>query len=313
MQLGLKFAWTLFAVAYAVRALNAQDLRPRAYVITPVHTNALIVGYAFHDGAFNVDDVLPIRNASGRYSVPNISYYHAFGFFGHSTSFTATLPYVVGTFKGEVRTVNQEVYRSGMADSVFRFSMNLVGGPAMNAREFLKWKQKTILGASIQVVAPTGQYYGSHLVNPGNNRWAFKPELGFSQRWHNWLFDAYGAVWLFTDNNKYLMGSEFSKRQNTLSQAPMGAIEMHLSYNLKPRLWASVDGNYWYGGRITVNGAVRAGSLQANSRIGGTISVPFTKHQSVKFSYSDGTLDRFGGDYQTVSIAWQYAWLGRPK
>jgi hypothetical protein len=28
-------------------------------------------------------------------------------------------------------------------------------------------------GASIQAVAPTGQYYSSHLVNPGSNRWAF--------------------------------------------------------------------------------------------------------------------------------------------
>lgn len=88
---------------------------------------------------------------------------------------------------------------------------------------------------------------------------------------------------------------------------------MHLSYNLKPRLWASVDGNYWYGGGTTVNNVVRIGTLQANSRIGATISVPFTKHQSVKFSYSDGTLVRIGGDFQTVSIAWQYSWLGRPR
>lgn len=200
-----------------------------------------------------------------------------------------------------------------MADSVFRFSGNLIGGPSMDAREFAKWKQKTILGASIQVVAPTGQYYSSHLINPGNNRWAFKPELGFSQRWHNWFLDAYAAVWLFTDKTNYLTGSEFSKRQNTLSQDPIGAIEMHLSYNLKPRLWASVDGNYWYGGGTTVNNVVRIGTLQANSRIGATISVPFTKHQSVKFSYSDGTLVRIGGDFQTVSIAWQYSWLGRPR
>lgn len=81
MRLGLKFASPIFALACWVHVLNAQDLRPRAYVITPVHANALIVGYAFNDGGIYTGTVLPITNGSGRYSVPNISYYHAFGFF----------------------------------------------------------------------------------------------------------------------------------------------------------------------------------------------------------------------------------------
>jgi hypothetical protein len=42
-----------------------------------------------------------------------------------------------------------------------------------------------------------------------------------------------------------------------------------------------------------------------------TISIPTSKHQSLKFSYSNGTCIRFGGNYQNVSVAWQYSWLGR--
>lgn len=297
----------------SMHVVAAQDLRPRAYVIAPVHSNAVIVGYAFSDGSIFFGSVLPITNASGRYSVPNISYYHSLSFFKRSANLTATLPYVVGNFKGEVKGNEQKIYRSGLADSVFRFSVNLLGGPAMDPKEFVKWKQKRILGASIQVVAPTGQYYSSHLVNPGNNRWAFKPELGYSRRWGNWILDAYGGVWLFTANNDYLTGSEFSKRRNTLTQDPVGVIEMHLSYDVKPHLWASIDGNYWYGGETTVNGVFKSGTLQSNSRIGATVSVPLTKHQSLKFSYSDGELARIGGTFQTVSFAWQYSWLGRPK
>ena len=308
-----KFVLLAAIVLCLLRVLSAQDLRPRAYVITPVHSNAVILGYAFSDGSIFFGTVLPITNASGRYSVPNISYYHSLSFFKRSANFTATLPYVVGTFQGEVKGNQQSIYRSGSADSIFRFSVNLLGGPAMAPRDFAKWKQKTILGASIQVVAPTGQYYSSHLINPGSNRWGFKPELGFSRRWGNWILDAYGGVWLFTANNNYLTGSEFSQRRNTLTEAPVGAIEMHLSYDVKPRLWASVDGNYWYGGETTVNNVLKIGTLQSNSRIGGTVSVPLTKHQSVKFSYSDGELARIGGTFQTVSFAWQYSWLGRPN
>jgi hypothetical protein len=212
MRLVVKFVMSAALLA-ALQQLRAQDLRPRAYVITPEHSNAVILGYAFNNGSIFFGTVLPITNASGRYSVPNISYYHSLSFFKRSANFTATLPYVVGNFQGEVKGSQQSIYRSGLADSIFRFSVNLLGGPAMPPKDFAKWKQKTILGASIQVVAPTGQYYPSHLINPGSNRWGFKPELGYSRRWDNWILDAYGGVWLFTANTDYLTGSEFSKRQ----------------------------------------------------------------------------------------------------
>lgn len=313
MRLFLKLGFSAATVLCSLCMVTAQDLRPRAYVITPIHSNAVLVGYAFNDGSIFFGSVLPISNASGRYSVPNISYYHSLNFFKRSANFTATLPYVVGSFQGEATGSQQKIYRSGLADSIFRFSVNLIGGPAMVPKDFAKWKQKTILGASIQVVSSTGQYDPSHLINPGANHWVFKPELGLSRRWGNWILDAYGGVWLFAANNNYLMGSEFSKRHNTLTEAPIGAIEMHLSYDAKPRLWASFDGNYWYGGETAVNGVYKFGTLQSNSRIGGTVSVPLTKHQSVKFSYSDGELARIGGTFQTVTLIWQYSWLGRPK
>ena len=36
--------------------------------------------------------------------------------------------------------------------------MNLKGGQAMDIGEFRKYQQKTVLGVSLKVVAPTGQY-----------------------------------------------------------------------------------------------------------------------------------------------------------
>ena len=97
----------------------------------------------------------------------------------------------------------------------------------------------------------------------------------------------------------------------TQAQKPTGAIEAHLSYDVKPRFWVSLDGNYWYGGRTSLNGVENAITLQANSRVGATVSFPITKRQSLKFSYSYGAIVRFGGNYQNVSVAWQYGWLGR--
>jgi hypothetical protein len=163
-------------------------------------------------------------------------------------------------------------------------------------------------GVSLKVIAPTGQYDATKLINWSINRWAFKPELGYSQRWGHWVLDGYAGVWFYTTNNAFY-DIPVPKPQ---TEAPIGALEGHLSYDFKKqRLWASLDGNFWFGGITALNGIRNLDSKQIASRIGGTFSVPITSHQSLKFSYSNGAYIRFGGNYNNVSVAWQYGWLGR--
>jgi hypothetical protein len=47
----------------------------------------------------------------------------------------------------------------------------------------------------------------------------------------------------------------------------MGSLEGHLSYDVKPRLWLSLDSNFWYGGRTSVSGVENPQTLQENSRM----------------------------------------------
>src|SRR5215469_8199088 len=77
--------------------------------------------------------------------------------------------------------------------------------------------------------------------------------------------------------------------------------------------WASLDGNFWWGGVTTLDGIRNPASRQTSSRVGGTVAFRVSTHQSIKVSYSGGTYVRFGGDYQNISVAWQYSWLGRPR
>ena len=121
------------------------------------------------------------------------------------------------------------------------------------------------------------------------------------------MLDAYGGVWFFTTNNA------FPPIRAPQTEGPIGSFEGHLSRDLgKPRFWASLDGNFWFGGTTTLNGIEKPDTRQSSSRIGVTLSVPIGQHQSLKFAYSRGTYIRFGGDYQNVQVAWQYSWLGRP-
>ena len=290
--------------------LLAQDLAPRAYVITPLHANAVTLTWSFYDGGLNFNGAIPVKDATGTYNVPVLSYYHSLNFFGRSANITASLPYAVGTFQGELFNQQRSVYRSGLLDLNIRFSVNLKGGPALQPQQYAKWRQKLLLGASLRVVAPTGQYDPTKLINWGINRWAFKPEFGYSQRWGHWVLDGYAGVWFYTTNPAYYDIPVPAPQ----TESPIGSFEGHLSWDHKQgRLWASLDGNFWWGGITALNGTRNLDSKQTSSRIGATASIPFTKHQSVKVSYSDGAYIRFGGNYNNVSVAWQYSWIGHPK
>ena len=157
-------------------------------------------------------------------------------------------------------------------------------------------------------MAPTGQYSPYKLVNWGGNRWAFKPEFGYSERWKNWLLDGYAGVWLYTENSQSYAPPSVAPQTLT----PVGSLEGHLSYDVKPRFWFSLDGDYWFGGTASVNNIANPETRQASSKIGGSGSVPVGKHQSVKLSYANVAYIRFGGSYQQLSAAWQYSWIGKP-
>jgi hypothetical protein len=292
----------------------AQQLTPRAYLITPLHSNAVIISNSYFNGSIDFNGALPVSDATGNYNIPTISLYHSFGIFGRSANVAASLPYGIGNFEGELATNQQNLYRSGLTDSLFRLSVNLVGGPAMPVQQFVKWKQKVLIGVSLRVMPPTGQYDPTKLVNWGTNRWSFKPEVGYSKSWGRWGLDGYAGIWIFTKNEDFWSRNSYYPGTRSQSQSPIGALEGHLIYDFKKRgLWTSLDGNFWLGGATTIGGIENSLTRQVNSRLGATVAVPVSRHQAIKMSYSDGTYNRYGGNYQSVSVAWQYSWIGQPR
>jgi hypothetical protein len=304
---GLALALALFIG----RPVHPQDLAPRAYVITPVNSNAVTLSYSLSDGNLTFDGAVPITDASARLNTPIVSYVHSMSVFGRSANVLAALPYGVATFHGTVGNAQENVYRSGLLAATFRVSVNLVGGQAMDIPHYIRWRQRLLIGASLKVLPPTGQYDSSKLINLGNNRWAFKPEVGLSRRWGHWVLDSYGGAWFYTPNPAFFSPNTASKGVNRQTQDPMGSFEGHFSYDLRGRLWASLDGNFWFGGATALNGVLNPLTSNRNSRVGGTVSIPVTKKQSFKFTYSNGAYIHYGGNFQNVSVAWQYSWINK--
>jgi hypothetical protein len=127
------------------------------------------------------------------------------------------------------------------------------------------------------------------------------------------VVDAYAGAWFYTTNPEFFSHNQFVPGTQSQSENPVVVFEGHLSYDFKPRLWVSLDGNFWYGGVTSLNGVPNHKTLQEDSRIGATAAIPITKHQSLKFSYNNGAYINYGGSYQSVSAAWQYSWIGWPK
>jgi hypothetical protein len=189
---------------------------------------------------------------------------------------------------------------TGFGRPAFRLSINLHGAPALSLKEFRGWKQDLIVGASLQVSPPWGQYDASKLVNISSHRWTFKPEVGVSKAHGPWTLEAQAAATFFTDNNDFYGG-------RTRSQRPLYSLQGHVIYGFRSGKWLSLDGTWFAGGRSTIDDALR-NDLQQNWRLGMTLAIPVDPLNSIKFSASSGVSARTGNNYDALGVAWQHRW-----
>jgi hypothetical protein len=286
--------------------LNGQELEPRAFWIAPVGVNAATFSFVHSRGDFAVDPSLPVEDVDASVYATQAGYYRAINLLGRSANFTFTVPYIWGTVQGRVEGESTQIRRSGLADTSLRLSANLIGARAMTLPEFQKFRQDppNILGVSFRLVAPTGQYDSNRPVNLGSNRWAFNPKIGWIHPiGRRWLLELQAGGWFFTDNQDFL--------GQKLEQAPLVAGAFNLIYRIRPGFWAALDTTYYWGGRTTVADQ-QLSNLQRNSRIGGTIALPIKGGHILKLSASSGISVDFGGNYNSLAIAYQYAWLDSP-
>jgi len=77
---------------------------------------------------------------------------------GASGKFDVIVPYT--WLSGTAQYLAQPVQRivDGLSDPAFRLSVNLYGAPALPLKDFANYHQDLIIGASLQVSAPWGQY-----------------------------------------------------------------------------------------------------------------------------------------------------------
>jgi len=301
-RIRLSLCVALGIIAFVLRGANAsaQEAEPRSYSNTPVGLNFLIAGYFYSEGKTAFDPDLAIADAKFRSNTEVLAYVRSFDVGGRSAKFDVIVPASSFSAQGLVNGQPLERDMSGLGDPRFRVSVNWFGAPALSVKDFASYRQDFIVGVSLQVSAPLGQYDDSKLLNLGNNRWSFRPELGISKAWGPWTFEVAPGVTFFSDNTDFFSG-------NTFAQAPIYAVQGHILYTFQSGIWMALDGVYFAGGRTALNG-VKSDNEQANTRAGFTLALPIDPHNSLKLSASTGISTRTGSEFSAVGVAWQYRW-----
>jgi len=290
-------------MAVSIGVARAQDLVPGAYTPAPSGVSIVTISSVYSKGDIAFDPSLPIDDARAKISWAAVGVARTLNAGGRFASVAVGLPLVFGHIQGQVLDTFQETSRSGLGDLSVRAAVNLHGAPAMTLKQFAGYRPTTIVGISLGIVAPVGQYNPARAINLGTNRWAFKPELGVSRTRGKWTAEADLGMVFFADNTNYLNG-------RTRTQAPIASFQGHIIRAVRPGFWVAADGNFWKGGSATTDGG-RPTREQRNSRLGVTVAVPVHRQQ-IRVAYSLGAYTTTGGDFHSVGVSYSYAWTGRP-
>ena len=298
----------LLIIAFlSLQRLKAQDLEPRFLSAMPTGGNFVIASYGYSSGNILVDNSLPIEDLNAKLNSLVVGYARSFKLFKQLAKFDIIVPYSFGKFEGLVSQIDSSTSRTGFADPMIRLSIILVGGRAMGLSEFFKSEQKKFkLGLSFRLRAPLGQYDPTKFINLSANRWAFKGAIAASYTIKKKLtFEGHLISWFFTENKEFYNG-------NTIDQKPLLAAHIHISYVIRPGIWLAVSAGTSGLGETIVNG-VEQNDLQRNSRYGAAFAYRISKHHALKIAFTSGISTRYGADFNTVLLAYQFMWFDKSK
>lgn len=288
-----------------VRMAKAQELEPRALTNIPVGMNFALAAYAYTQGNLLFDPALPIEDTEAKLHSIVGAYVRSINFFGLSGKIDAVVPFGIGDWTGIYTGIDTATSRAGFGDLRVRLSFNFLGSPALKATEFQDYRPGHISGFSIQVIAPTGQYYSDRLINLGTNRWAFKPQLGYAWNYQKWIWETYAAAWFYTKNSEFWGGNE-------LKLNPMFTVKLHSIRKLNKGKWLAFNVGYGIGARGTVNGELRDTRI-STIRLMLVYAMPIGKKHILRLDAKSGIRLEKGPDFNSIGVIYQYRWMRAQK
>ena len=284
--------------------MRSQDVEPRRWGTIPLGVQAVGVGYAYSFGDVLFDPLLETEDVEVDVHSVVVSYVHPIKLGKKYGRIDALIPASFARWEGLLSGEPARAERNGLADPRIRFSVHLIGPPALGPAELKKYRAEnpkyTTLGISFAVTLPLGQYNDEKLLNLGLNQFIFRPQAGLVHNWGLWSFELTASVLLFTDNNDFFNDSE-------KEQKPLFSSQTHLIKFFPSRAWVAIGAAYGAGGQSVINRQPN-NDVRGNFLAGFSFGYPLGKKQNLKFTYfRSETLKDIGANTNSLVLAWSVA------
>ncbi len=276
---------------------KAQDLEPRLYINLPIDQNFVAASYFYSSGDVDLSSSSTIEDASVQIEGSVLGYSRTLALADKLAKFDIKSSYACIAGNALFSGTRRYGRECGMGDALARFSYNFLGPAGQSVKEFRLQPRELVVGTSLQVNMPTGDYDGDKILNVGTNRWYVRPEIGTSIPLGKWSIDLALGAKIFTDNDDSL-GARL--QQDTLYNT-----QIHLNYDISRRQWLSLNMNYFWGGNTKKNG-LNAAPAQKNSRLGLTYAYALNASYIAKAFYNKGVINRISNDSDTAGLALIY-------
>ena len=280
---------------------HAQFTDPRNYQNFPVGVNQLELAYGYAHANSSIDPAIVTAGAKLNLNQISIGYTRYFSLFHRMAWIEPSIPIAVVNGSTSGTDVSGSV--AGAGDTSYEFATSLKGGPALSVEEFTNYKPTTTVGVSLAVTAPTGVYSPDKILNLGEDRWSFKPEVALSYPFgpqQKWAVDGYANSYFYTTNTSY-RGVEI------LRQEPLPGFEGHLSYLFLDSILVSLDTRCSFRGETSVNG-LNQNDSQRNFILGSEVIIDLNARNSLSVTLAKAVVHQNGPTVTGISVKYDYLW-----
>ena len=284
---------------WATRA--SAQVPPRFYWKSLSGANAVPLIFNSISGNTNPFDpshlVTPGANVDATLALPG--YARTFSL-GDRAAFVAVLA-EMGRISGEVAAGDQTVRESarGFGDPMIELGVNLVGRPSQkNLVDAMRYEPGFSLDVIADLGVPVGEYDNTRTLNLGQNRWYGRVGAPIVWQLGPWVpgrrttLELLPAVWFFGTNDDFV--------GKTLSTDPIFQVDAHLTRDFTERIWGSLDGAWYTGGKATIDGV--QGDKLDNLGIGLTLGYQINDNLALTVGYKSTINDGAPGDLQMDAV-----------
>lgn len=273
-----------FVLGSAQIAVAADD-GARAYRLGPKDTQAAAVFGVFTRGNASVDTGTILADADIDVNLALPMYIKGISIGGQAATVGVILP--AGEVKGQVQVgpTRLGAKDSGIGDLTVFAMVGLHNMPSLSLQDYVTHKAGVSVAGLLKVSTPTGSYSSARPLNLGGNRWVIQAALPMTFALTETNVDPkYGSIEIMPSVTFYTENDDVFGAAQRQTQSPLFMLEAHVTKNLSPKTFVSLDLLAIDGGKTKTDG-ISNNDVKRGLGLGGTIATMITPSIEFRATY----------------------------